>query len=136
MSVSFRNASPPHLGQRVPGGRRSWAERAYHALARDGPVGTMRDHVEDAVTAPGWDPGDLVLDGIKRALAKPLLVQGDEPLLGGAEERGVLAAPAVRILVAERHLSHERADLPQVLDDPRIRLPHRHTAEELDLGQE
>src|SRR5215813_2899115 len=94
---------------------------APHTLTRDGPVGTMGDHVEDAVTAPGGDPCDLILDGVERALAESLLVQGDEPLLGGAEQRGVLTAPAVRILMAERHLGHERADLLQVLDDLRIR---------------
>ena len=145
------SSSPPHFGQRVPGGQEiRRPSRAYHssapapvahdgrhvldqpllveqqrvarravegddrhaphALARDDPVGPVRDHVEDALLAPAGDPR-RPRSGWRRApLPQPVLVERDEPLLGGAEERRVLAAPAVRIGVAERHLGDQGAD--------------------------
>src|SRR6185295_11005551 len=55
-------------------------------LARDAPVGPRRDHVVDALLAPRGHPLDLV-DRLERALAQAsLAVEGDEPLLGGAED--------------------------------------------------
>ena len=107
---------------------------APDALARDHPLGPVGDHVEDALLAPFRDPPDVVADRVERATAQPVLVERDEPLLGGAEQRRVLAAPAVRIRVIERHRRDERADAPQVLDDLRIRIPHREPGEALDLG--
>src|SRR5207244_9295109 len=59
---------------------------APHALARERPVGPVRDHVEDALLAPGRDPLHLAPDGLQRPLAQVLAVEGGEPLLGGAEE--------------------------------------------------
>ena len=41
---------------------------------------------------------------------RPSLVERDEPLLGGAEERRVLAAPAVRVVVGDGDRGDERAD--------------------------
>ena len=72
---------------------------APHALARDGPVGAVRDHVVDALLAPARDPLHVACGSPSsaRCAAAPCLVERDEPLLGGAEERRVLAAPAVRI---------------------------------------
>src|SRR5262249_37653828 len=66
-----------------------------HALARDDPLQAVRHHVVDAVLAPRRDPLHVPLDRLERACAKAPFVELDEPLLGGAEERGVLAAPAV-----------------------------------------
>ncbi len=64
------------------------------------------------------------------------LVQRDEPLLGGPEERRVLAAPAVGIGVGERHLGDQRPPLLQERDDPRVRVPDREPGEVGDLGDE
>ncbi len=68
---------------------------APDALARDAPIGAGGDHVGDALFAPGGDPADL-LDGVERALAEIVVLHADEPLLGGAEDGRVVAAPAVR----------------------------------------
>ena len=116
----------------VEGGDR----HAPHALAGERPVRSVRDHVEDALLAPGGDPAHVASDGLQCARAEAVLVEGHEPLLGGAEQRRVLAAPAVRVRVLERHLGHERADRPKVRDDLRIRLPHCQAGEVLDLRDE
>ena len=42
---------------------------APRALARDAPVGAVRDHVVDAVVAPGRDPSHVVVDGRARPRA-------------------------------------------------------------------
>ena len=109
---------------------------APDALARDDPFGAVRDHVEDALLAPVRDPVDLVPDGVERALAQAVLVQRDEPLLGGAEERRVLAAPAMRIRVDQRDGRHERAGPLEVLDDLRVGVPDRETGEVRHLRDE
>ncbi len=69
---------------------------APDALARNTPVGPARDHVRDALFAPFGNPFDA-LDGIERSLAQAVVVHSDEPLVGGAEDGRVVAAPAVRI---------------------------------------
>ena len=68
--------------------------------------------------------------------AEPVLVERDEPLLGGAEQRGVLAPPAVRVGVADRHLGQQRARRGEVGDDLRVRLPHGLAGEVRHLGDE
>jgi hypothetical protein len=78
---------------------------APDALAGDAPVGAGGDHVGDALFAPGWVPDDL-LDLVEGALAEGggdafgsehRGFHADEPLLGGADDDGVVAAPAVRV---------------------------------------
>ena len=115
---------------------------APHALARDRPVGSVGDHVRDALLAPRRDPLDG-REGGERLLAQGpgvpaprRLVERDEPLLGRPEERRVLAAPAVGIRVGERHLGDQRAPLLQERDDPRVRVPDREPGEVGDLGDE
>ena len=83
---------------------------APDALAREHPVGPVGDHVEEPVRAPRRDPAHVVPDGVQRLCPEPVLVERDEPLLGRPEQRGVLAPPAVRVLVAERDLRDEGAD--------------------------
>ena len=64
--------------------RRAVDRRNRHApgaLARDAPVGAVRDHVVDAVVAPGRDPLHVVIDCIERRLA-----QGPSPLFSGSSE--------------------------------------------------
>src|SRR5205814_9866886 len=112
------------------------ARHAPGTLARDGPVGPVRNHVEDALRAPRRDPTNATADGIERALPQAVLVERDEPLLGGAKQRRVLAAPTVRIRVRQRLLGDERADLPQMADDLWVCLPHGEAREELDFGRE
>src|SRR6059036_124780 len=60
----------------------------------------MRHHVEDALLTPGRDPAHVVPDGAERALAQAVLVERDEPLLGRAEQRRVLAAQQCGLLWA------------------------------------
>ena len=81
------------------------------ALPRDAPVRPVGHHVEDPVAAPGRNPRHLVVDRVLRRVAerarpavgardRRLAVQPDEPLRGGEEDHGVVAAPAVRVLSA------------------------------------
>ena len=44
---------------------------------------------------------------VERLLAQTRLVHRDKPLVGGAEDRGLLAAPAVRIGVVDLDLGKE-----------------------------
>src|SRR6202012_5808282 len=82
---------------------------APDALARDAPVGPLGDHVGDAVFAPRRVP-DHALDLVERALAEGgcgSVRRGhwgfhrDEPLFGGAEDERVVAAPSMRVAVAD-----------------------------------
>src|SRR5206468_4990219 len=83
---------------------------APQPLARDAPVGARRDHVPDALLAPGRVPLDLLdrTQGLRaqRLRRRPLLllVERDEPLLRGPEDDRVLAAPAdgIRVLFLAR----------------------------------
>src|SRR6185503_16178194 len=82
---------------------------APDALAADAPVGAGGDHVGDAFFAPGGIPDDLVyfLDGeltescFGSVGALHRSFKRDEPLLCGAEDDWVVAAPAVRVRVLE-----------------------------------
>ena len=71
----------------------------------------------------------------QRLLARSRLVHRDEPLRRGAEDDRVLAAPAVRVAVAER-LAVQRAALAQRLDDLRVGVEHLQAGEQLDLVEE
>ncbi len=75
--------------------------------------GRVGDHVADALLAPGREPADA-LDRLEGLLAEPALaVEGDEPLLGGAEDDRVLAAPADRVGVRLLAAGEERPLLLQ-----------------------
>ena len=82
---------------------------APDALAADAPVGAGGDHVGDAFFAPGRVPDDLVdffdgelaEGGFGTVGALHWSFKADEPLLGGAEDDGMVAAPAMRIGVLE-----------------------------------
>src|SRR6266540_709628 len=91
---------------------RDW--NAPQSLARDGPVGTILDHPRDTLLAPCRVPLRFV-NLFERATAKIRLVHRDEPLLRGAEDDRILAAPAVRILMRDRLAEDERAALAQML---------------------
>src|SRR5437660_864358 len=109
---------------------------APDALPRDDPFEAVRHHVVDAILAPRGDPLDIPLDRLERVGAEIALVEVDEPLLGRAEERRVLATPAVRVRVVERALRDQHAHALEVLDDLGIRVPHREPREVLDVGDE
>ncbi len=103
---------------------------APDALARDAPVGTGGDHVGDALFAPGWVPDDL-LDLVEGALAEGggdaffgghWSLHADEPLLGGADDDGVVAAPAVRVGVLEGGGAEECAFFSEEFDDDGVGL--------------
>ena len=105
-------------------------------LARDAPVGAVGDHAVDPLLPPGRDPLHLLPDGRQRPLAQAVLVHGDEPLVGGAEQDRLLAAPAVRVGVLKLLGVEQRPVRPQLGDDHRVRLPDRHPGEVLHLGDE
>ncbi len=97
---------------------------APDALPRDAPVGTRGDHVGDALLAPGRVPLHF-LDFVERAAAQGFAVvvifqrrlHGDEPLLGGAKDDGIVAAPAMRIGVLDLFGMQQHAARLQQLDD-------------------
>ena len=97
---------------------------APYALARDAPIGAGGDHVGDALLTPGGHPADL-LDGFERALAEIVALHADEPLLGGAEDGRVVAAPAVRIGVSDLLEAAEGVVRFQNFDDDGVGLPKR-----------
>ena len=67
------------------------------ALARQAPVGPVLDHVVDALAPPSRDPANPV-DLVEGAAAQPVVVEREEPLVGGPEDHRPVAAPAVRVL--------------------------------------
>ena len=100
------------IGQRFAAGRTIEDDdrHAPDALARDAPVGPAGDHVRDAFFAPLGNPFDA-FDGVERALAQAVVIHPDEPLVGGAEDGRVVAAPAVRIGVFDVLDREQRAVL-------------------------
>ena len=93
---------------------------APDALARDAPVGTGGDHVGDALFAPGRvpaDAGDFAQSFGAQGSAADHALHGDEPLLGGAEDDRLVAAPAVRIGVLDVVTAQQHAAGFEQLDD-------------------
>src|SRR3989441_1131920 len=101
-------------------------------LAGNAPVGPARDHVVHALLAPGGNPLDPA-NFLERFLAKRFgcstsralsgacdLIHLDEPLLGGAEDHRIVAAPAMRVAVRIVRGGKKRAALAEKLDDDRI----------------
>src|SRR5258708_740682 len=95
---------------------------APDALTGDAPIGARGDHVGDALLAPRGLPLHFA-DGFERALPEIVALHANEPLFGGAEDGGVVAAPAVRITVLEVLLREQRAVGFQDSDDNRVRFP-------------
>ena len=73
---------------------------------------TLLDLVEGALAEGGFDAVGACHRGL----------HADEPLLGGAEDDGVVAAPAVRVGVLEAGGAEERALLFEQFDDDRVGL--------------
>ena len=64
-------------------------------------------------------------DRLERALAQPLRLHRDEPLLGGAKDHRIFAAPAMRITVRQLFFLEQRAVLSQFLNDAWISFEYR-----------
>ena len=84
--------------------------------------------LRDALFAPCRIPFHF-LDLFQRPAAQSAAARhgrfhGDEPLLGGAEDDRIVAAPAMRIRVLELFRMQQHAALLQQLDDRRVRLEH------------
>ncbi len=100
------------------------------ALARNAPVGPLPHHVADPFLAPGGDPADI-LDRLQRRVPEAALVHRDEPLRRGAEDDGLVAAPAVRVGMLKILAVQQRPRPAQQLDDRGIGGKHRLPAEML-----
>ena len=120
-----------HQGQAAAFAEKDGDGHAPDALAADAPVGAGGDHVGDALFAPGWVPDDLVdlLDaelaegGFGAVFALDRSFQADEPLFGGAEDDGIVAAPAMRVGVVEGRRGQQCAALLKHFHDDGIRGP-------------
>ena len=104
---------------------------APRALAADAPVGAVAHHVRDAVLAPVGYPFYFV-DALERLVAE--FRDGDEPLVRGAEDDRLLAAPAVRVGVRDFQLSEQAARFFEKLEDLLLALGERHAAENRRVG--
>ena len=96
------------------------------ALTADAPVAAVTDHASHAVMAPGRLPVYAV-DGLVDILFES--VDGAEPLLGRAEDDGMMAAPAMRILVGDVLHAHQVAALLDMLKDDLVGVPDFETGE-------
>ena len=75
------------------------------ALAGDAPVVAAGDHRAHSLSARGGDKLNLI-QLRERLFPEPF--HGREPLLGGAEDRGLLSAPVVGVLVGVGLLEDQR----------------------------
>ena len=71
---------------------------APRSLPGDAPVGARLHGALDSVSAPAGHPIDAV-DRSERLIAKPIVVDVDEPLIHRAKNHRRLAAPTVRVAV-------------------------------------
>ena len=65
------------------------------------------------------------------AADRKCLIDANEPLLGGAEDDRLLAAPVVRIAVRDLFLGEEQARIGKMLGDQFIGFPDRFAADPL-----
>src|ERR1043166_2376851 len=99
---------------------------APEARAGNAPIRPLLDHFVDAVLAPRRNPLHVV-NFVERFLPQRFWAVGwhgihpNEPLLGSAEDYGIVAAPAVRIAVLVRMVPEQRVAIGKQLHDDRIR---------------
>jgi hypothetical protein len=98
------------------------------ALPRQAPIGTLLDHVENALFAPGRRPLGL-LDVAQRIRAQTLLIHADEPLRRGAKDQRRLVAPAMRIAVPDLLVFEQTTSSLELLDDEFATLIHLETGD-------
>src|SRR5580765_5505100 len=99
--------------------------RTPETLARNAPIGTMLDHFVHAIFAPGRNPLHFVnfVEGLlpeRFGFSFAGFVHIYEPLLGGAEDDGIVATPAMRIAVLVGMMAEERVVVGEKLDDDGI----------------
>src|SRR6185437_13191988 len=92
---------------------------APETLARNAPVGALGNHALETLLAPLGSPFHFA-DFVERVLAKMVVFEVDEPLLGGAKNNGDVATPAVRITVLQFSLADQSAARFEELDDERV----------------
>ena len=106
---------------------------APEALAGNAPVRASRDHFAHAFAAPCREPFHFFdfLEGagtqrrcFRRGDRGGTGIHLNKPLLGGAENHRIVAAPAMRIAVRDFLLADEHVALLQQLDDDGIRFEH------------
>ena len=97
---------------------------APDALAADAPVTAVTDHTGHAVMAPRRLPVHAV-NGLVDVLLEG--VDGAEPLLGSTEDDGMMAAPAMRVLVGDVLHTHQMAALLDVLQNDLVGVPDLET---------
>jgi len=108
---------------------------APRALAGDTPVGPSLHHSVDAVPSPVGNPGDPV-DLIQCLFAQSVGFHADEPLFGGAEDDGLLAAPAVGIGVGDLARTKEGACFGQLFNNALVGFEYLLAGEELHVFHE
>ncbi len=121
-----------HAVENLPVGHRLLAclaikyddRHAPHALARNTPIRSCRDHVGDALLAPGRSPLNRA-DRLQRPLAQMIAIHSDEPLLGGSKNGRMMAAPAVRVTVVDLLRCRERSGMLQQFEHQWDSLPRR-----------
>ena len=77
-----------------------------------------------------------MIDSVKGVLTQPLLFHRNEPLLGGAKDHRLLAAPAVRIAVREFLFLQQGSAVCKFLDDLGISVKYQFTLQIPRLGGE
>src|SRR5207245_10537923 len=95
---AMRNVGRRHEDLAASLARESRDRNAPHALAGEARVRPVLDHAVDAIAAARREPSYYV-DLLKCFLSEVILFHRDEPLIGGAEDHGILAPPTMRVRV-------------------------------------
>ena len=106
------------------------------ALARQAPIRPVLHRVADPVARGGRVPAHRVLHAIETAVPVPVVVHDHEPLVGGAEDHGIAAAPAVRVAVGDAPRVQQHAVRSQPGDDVVVDLEHAPARELGHLARE
>ena len=105
-------------------------------LTRDAPVRAEFNHVMDALTAPGGNPAHFFINGLEGTGAQVVLFHADKPLGGRAEDDRLLAAPAMRVGVANFALLQQGAHFFKLFDDPGVGFKNIQPGEKFHGRQE
>ena len=100
---------------------------APNTLTADAPVMAVANHVVDALLAPGGNPFYIVSNSLQGVITEA--INGCEPLGGCTEDDGVLAAPAVCVLVLNVFLAQQAVQLGQVFQNGDIGIEYEHALE-------
>ena len=97
---------------------------APDTLTGNAPVVTVGDHIMDTCFAPGRDPLHVIGNSIQGFFTEA--VNRCEPLLGRTVDDGVLAAPAVCILMADVFFAKQAVQPGQIFDDGYVGIKNEH----------